>query len=117
MFTDFAKGRTHVSTITARLGTTIRQVRSKRGLTQREAAQRAGLSGSYWALIEQGKRDPSLQIVERIGESLGLPLSLLVFLASDLNDLESVDRSIAERLALLSWKLLEEPKSAAESSV
>lgn len=117
MFTSLEKGRTHLSTITNRLGTTIRQVRSKRGLTQREAALLAGLSGSYWALIEQGKRDPSLQVIERIGKALGLPISLLVFLASDMHDLESVDRSIAERLALLSWKLLGEPEGASESRV
>lgn len=106
-----------MTTFTENFGGTIRQVRSKRGLTQREAARRAGVSGSYWALIEQGKRDPSMHVVEKMSASLGLPVSILVFLASDLSKLEAVDRGIAERLALLSWKLIEEPKDGPETRV
>jgi transcriptional regulator with XRE-family HTH domain len=90
-----------------RLGSTIRQIRTKRGLTQADAARRACISPSYWALIEQGKREPNLTVVDAVGAVLGVPTSILVFLASDMAELEVLDRSIAERLALLSWKLIE----------
>ena len=86
-------------------------------MTQSEAARRAGLSGSYWALIEQGKRTPNLEVLEQIGEALGVPASILVFLASDMGELEKLDRSIAERLALLSWRLIEAPSEHGVESV
>ena len=92
-----------------RLGSTIRQIRTKRGMTQSEVAKRAGVSASYWALIEQGKRVPNLDVIEAMGQALGVPASILVFLASDKTEMEQLDRSIAERLALLSWKLIESP--------
>lgn len=92
-----------------RLGSTIRQIRTKRGMTQSEVAKRAGVSASYWALIEQGKRVPNLDVVEAMGRALGVPASILVFLASDKTEMEQLDRGIAERLALLSWKLIESP--------
>lgn len=96
-----------MSATQVKLGPTVRQIRSKRGLTQSEAASRAGLSTSYWALIEQGKRVPNLEVVEKMARVLRVPISILVFLASDMAELEKLDRSIAERLALLSWKLIE----------
>lgn len=98
-----------------KLGSTIRQIRTKRGLTQAEAAKRARMSGSYWALIEQGLRKPNLAVVEDIAGALGVPVTILVFLASDMNELETVDRGLAERLALLSWKLMESDGAISEA--
>lgn len=90
-----------------RLGSTIRQIRTKRGLTQAQAASRTGLSASYWALIEQGKRSPSLAVLEKMSHALNVPASILVFLSTNTDELERLDKSIAERMALLSWKLIE----------
>ncbi len=97
-----------MATSMKRFGSTVRQIRSKRNLTQAKAAERAGLSASYWALIERGERSPNLTVLERMAEALGVPASVLVFLASDLTDFERVDKSVAESMALLSWKLLGE---------
>lgn len=91
----------------ASLGAVIRQIRSKRGLTQAAAAEMAGVSSSYWALIEQGKRTPNLNVLEQLARALNVPSTILVFLSSDFNSMERVDQSVAERLALLSWKLIE----------
>jgi len=97
----------------AQLGSTMRQIRSKRGLTQAEAASRAGLSSSYWALIEQGKRSPNLRVLEQIAKALGVPAGVLVFLSSNIAEFESLDREMAERMALLSWKLIETANDSA----
>lgn len=98
-----------------KLGRTVRQIRSKRGLTQAEAAARANMSSSYWALIEQGLRTPNLAVVEDVAAALGVPVTVLVFLATDIQQLESIDRGVAERLALLSWKLMESDGAAGNS--
>jgi transcriptional regulator with XRE-family HTH domain len=97
-----------METMEERLGSTIRQIRTKRGFTQAEAARRADVSSSYWAMIEQGKRSPNLAVLESIGRALGVPASILVFLSGRKDEFEKIDRSIAERMALLSWKLIDQ---------
>lgn len=94
------------TTVEARFGETVRLIRQRRGLTQSSAAKKAGVSASYWALIEQGKRAPGLEIVERISGALDIPATVLFFLSGDMGEMEKLDRDIAERLALLSWKLI-----------
>lgn len=90
-----------------KFGETIKLVRIRRGLKQSDVAAKAGVSTSYLALIEKGKRRPGLELMERIADALRIPSIVLMFLSSDLSKLEKVDRDIAERLALLSWKLIE----------
>lgn len=87
------------------IGTTIRLMRARRGLTQRRLAVQAGLSVPYLSLIERGERTPTLATLEGIADALGLPLVILVFL-SDPEELEGIDREAAECLSLLAWKLL-----------
>lgn len=113
---DTAEKGMAVTATQIRLGATVRQIRSKRGMTQGEAASRAGLSTSYWALIEQGKRVPGLDVVGKVAHALRIPTSILVFLASDMSEIEKLDRSIAERLALLSWKLIEREVEDADTT-
>lgn len=45
-------------------------------LTQQQVAKRVGVSRSYIAKVELGQADPSLDMVDRIGEALGLDLQL-----------------------------------------
>ena len=94
------------------IGTTIKKVRHQRGLSQGELAAATDLSVSYLSFIEQGRRTPNLEIVEKIAGALGVPLSILVFLASDKSELEEFDKSVAEKLSLIAWKLLESAERA-----
>ena len=54
------------------LGTTIRQYRRYRGLTQRELAARTGLNSTYIGEIERGQRNMSVLILLRIATALQL---------------------------------------------
>ncbi len=57
------------------LSTQIRQLRTRRGLTQAELARRARLSWIYIAKIEGGDREsPSLPALGRIARALGARL-------------------------------------------
>lgn len=96
-----------MATSMKRFGSTVCQVRSKRGLTQAEAARRADLSAALWVQIERGERSPNLAVLEDIAEALEVPACILVFLASDGSEFERVDERVAESVALLSRKLLE----------
>jgi transcriptional regulator with XRE-family HTH domain len=66
-----------------RLGKTIRTCREARGLKQYELAENAGLSESYLSLVEKDKREPSLSSLDGIASALGVPLSVLIFLAAE----------------------------------
>src|SRR5436305_5854922 len=53
-------------------GLRVRQLRERRGLTQEKLADLSGLHRTYIWGIEQGRRNPSLTIVVRIAEALGV---------------------------------------------
>jgi transcriptional regulator with XRE-family HTH domain len=54
------------------LGRRIAEVRRLRGLTQERLAERASITTSYLARIETGARKPTLDVVRRLAEALGV---------------------------------------------
>jgi transcriptional regulator with XRE-family HTH domain len=58
-----------------RLGNIIREARSRLGLSQRQLAERAGLSAGMICLIEKGEANPSVQSLLGLAEALALPLA------------------------------------------
>lgn len=85
-------------------GRAIRVVRSAHGLSQRQLAERIGHSSSHLSLIESGKRNPSLKLLEEIASSLTVPMHLLTLLASDVGDID--DPKHAEQIADVAMALL-----------
>ena len=65
------------------LGATIKQCRSLRKMTQSQLADAAGLSVSHLCLLEKNERQPSISTIESIAQTLEIPLSVLVFLAAE----------------------------------
>lgn len=91
-------------------GKAIRVARALAGLQQKELASRAGLDPSHISLIEQGKRNPSVEALEKLATALGIPPHLLTLLGSEQADIQGIGesemRGIAETLAKL---LLQSP--------
>ena len=56
------------------LGQRVKSYRRQLGLTMEEMAYRCGLHASYIALLESGKRNPSLDTLEKV--ALGLDVQL-----------------------------------------
>jgi XRE family transcriptional regulator, regulator of sulfur utilization len=54
-----------------RFGAIVRRLREERGWTRRKLATRAGLSGQYVGVIEEGGNIPSLTTVLELIEVLG----------------------------------------------
>lgn len=50
------------------------KVRKEKGLTQEEIAKNTGINRSYYGLIENGNRNPSLKIAIRIAGFLNVQL-------------------------------------------
>ncbi|MFZ5643614.1 MAG: helix-turn-helix domain-containing protein [Bacillota bacterium] len=61
------------------VGINIRSIRKLKGYSQNEAALRAGFTPSYWGYLERGQKNPSLELIEKIAETLDVePCILLV---------------------------------------
>jgi transcriptional regulator with XRE-family HTH domain len=60
-----------------RFGHAVRTARAAAGLTQEELADRAGLDRSYIGGVERGERNPTLSVIEKIAEGLGVTLAEL----------------------------------------
>ena len=83
-------------------GRALKILREKRGLKQKELAEKASLDASYVSQIENGKRIPGTPAVDAIAKALDVPLYLLMLLASDAEDLRGISeekaRSLGEQL-------------------
>jgi transcriptional regulator with XRE-family HTH domain len=88
------------------IGNSIKLCRVSLGLSQEALAKKIGMSMSYVSLIEKGKRDPAISTVEHIATALGVPISLLTFLAADPSELKGVPEDVRDRLSGVAFRLL-----------
>ncbi len=70
-----------MSTSAKKLGATIREARASLGLSQQELAAKVGVQASYIAYIENDHRRPSLPVLRRIAQTLGLNPREMFFLS------------------------------------
>lgn len=89
------------------IGTAIKLCRDRKRFTLSELSEKSGLSVSYISLLENNKRDPNLSKVESISDALNIPLSLLLFLSEEKEKIESLSPELAEKLSLLTLKMIE----------
>ncbi|RME57402.1 XRE family transcriptional regulator [Candidatus Parcubacteria bacterium] len=62
---------------TNKFGSAVRNARKAAGLTQEALAFRAGLDRSYIGGIERGERNPTLSVIEKIADGLGISVAEL----------------------------------------
>lgn len=55
-------------------GEAVRLMRKRRGWSQEQLAEAAGLDRTYISGLERGTRNPALSTQERIAAALGVPL-------------------------------------------
>ena len=63
------------------LGRVVREGRAELRMTQRKLAEAVGVKASHIAYIEGGHRRPSLTLLRRIADTLGLDRRTLLFLS------------------------------------
>ena len=66
---------------TNQLGDLLKARRQGVGLTQRQLAQKLGVEASHVAFLESGRRKPSLKLVAKLADTLGLDRQELLVLA------------------------------------
>ena len=90
------------------IGKAIKLCRIRKSMSQTEIARLANISISYLSLLERGKRDPNLTTVEKISAALNVPVSILMFLAADSDEMSQIDPQLAEKLSYAALRLIEE---------
>ena len=60
-----------------KFGTRLRILRTMRGMTQEDLAQAASISVDFLSLIERGRNSPSFTSLEKIAQSLRIPVKEL----------------------------------------
>ncbi|MBX3412371.1 MAG: helix-turn-helix transcriptional regulator [Pirellulales bacterium] len=96
------------------IGKSIRKLRADRGISQQDLAASAELTPSFLSLVENGRRRPSLAVLQRIAEALGVPEEAIVWDAVDLpKGLNEDDRRICEMAKLIVRRLCEDEHAVA----
>ena len=67
-------------------------------------------------MLENNKRDPTLSTLTRLAQALQIPVGLLVFLASEQEDLGPIDEKAAGKLMQSILASLAKPTNAATQS-
>ncbi|OWY74330.1 helix-turn-helix transcriptional regulator [Pantoea sp. AMG 501] len=93
------------------VGQAIKLCRTQRGISQTDLAQQAECSVSYLSMLENNKRDPTLSTLEGIADALGIPVSIIFFLAAEASDLKGIDKSLQGELARTALDLLNESRT------
>lgn len=77
-------------------GRALLTVRVKRNLTQRDLAEIAGITASYVAHIEKGRRKPTLDVLEKIAKATRVSVFWITVLATSEEDLEGCSAGYRE---------------------
>ncbi|MHA7124254.1 helix-turn-helix domain-containing protein [Achromobacter xylosoxidans] len=88
------------------IGKALKLCRSARNLSLESVSEQSGISISHLSRIENQKREPTLPMVSKIAESMGVPVPVVVFLASDKAELEGLDDESRKRFSELALGLL-----------
>jgi len=72
-------------------GEVIRILRMASGFSISELAKKSAVSVPLLSLIEKGERTPSMALLKKISIALQIPLSSLILLISDTDDVSSDD--------------------------
>lgn len=98
-------------------GKAFRIIRAAFGLRQSDLAERMPISSSQLSLIEAGKRQPSLRVVDALADAVGVPSALVTLLASAPDDIESRSDNDISDLARALLRLLVSAKGDPQRSL
>jgi len=98
------------------IGKNIKAIREKKGMSQKELVNAVGLGAPMYSRIETGKVEPSLTTLEKIAKALNVKLTDLFEADTTLDDVNSYDASLIEKIKLVE-ELNEEEKKMVFSFV
>lgn len=91
----------HYSAFQMELGECIKKMREAKGLSQKEVALACKMDTANYSRIESGKTDPAFSSVVKIASAMDVELIDLFQADQILKDVNSFDKSLAEKLAFI----------------
>lgn len=76
------------------IGEAIKTLRKKKHLKQNELSEVCGISQTYLSQIENNKRQPTIDVLQIIGNQLGVPVPVILFLALSEQDVSDQKREL-----------------------
>ena len=58
------------------MGNRIKELRKSKGITQKELADRTGIAQTEISRLENGTRNPSIKLLQRLAEGLDMVLNI-----------------------------------------
>ncbi|TXI32304.1 MAG: XRE family transcriptional regulator [Niabella sp.] len=83
------------------LGSSIKKIREAKGMSQKEVALACKIDNSNYSKIENNKTDPAFSSVVKIAKALGVPLYDLFKADEVFTDVNSFDKTLMEKIALI----------------
>ena len=83
------------------IGEKIKNVREAKNLSQKEISNMVQMDQSQYSKIENGKTDPTTNTLEKIAKALGIELSELFISDTIFKDINSVNKTIMEKIRLI----------------
>lgn len=84
------------------IGIKIKEIRTKKGLLQKQVATAAGLHPANYNKMEKGDREPSLQALTKIAQLFAMSLDQIIHYEGDIpQEVSTQDKTLAERIKLI----------------
>ena len=83
------------------IGDKIKKAREAKGLSQKEVATVLKMDQSQYSKIENGKTDPYFSTIEKIAKALGIKVSDLLMAEDLFKDVNSLDKTLVEKVQLI----------------
>lgn len=89
------------------IGTALKIIRRFHNIKQNDFALKTGLSPSYVSEIENGKKEPTLEIIQKYSEFFGIPASSILFFSEEMKNQKAGEKmrvkSAGKILQILEW--------------
>ena len=74
------------------IGDTLKHIRGIYGYKASELCEKLGISSSYLSEIENNKKQPSLELLEKYSQIYGMKMSSLILLSENYDDANSQNK-------------------------
>lgn len=84
------------------IGENIKKVRKEKGLLQKQVAAEVGLDQSNYNKIENGQRQPSIEVLYKLAKLFGMTIDQLINLEDGIpNEVVNEDEPLTQQLKLI----------------
>lgn len=84
------------------VGLNIKEIRSRKGILQKEVAAAAGLHPANYNKIEKGEREPSVDALAKVAKLFDMTIDQVVYYEGDIpSEVTIEDKSVLERMKMI----------------